>query len=199
MQQELAGLKHSRGHANLGKSFEAMLERAHALYAHAGSASVDRNPNEWQPASEGRAMTFPPAMRARTGTGRWIVMARSNIDYSGNVRGGRAVAFDAKETAKKSIPLDSFTPHQVERLCAKERAGALAGFLVHFSESGEVYWVRASQVRGSQDLVRFAKKGRGKEPKSLSLAWLAEYGVLVCRLKPGDQMVDWLPVLEKLA
>jgi len=48
-----------------------------------------------------------------------------------------------------------FKRPQVEELCDHEAAGALAGFMVHFALTGDVFWVVAIAVRDAQYRVLF--------------------------------------------
>ncbi|MDQ3917193.1 MAG: Holliday junction resolvase RecU [Acidobacteriota bacterium] len=165
-------------HSNRGMDFQSEIDAANGYYRLRALADVDRNANEWAYTSDSRWRTFPPELRATTGTGGRIVRVSSNVDYTG---GGASfsVAFDAKECAQASIPLANFKEAQIERLVAKERCGVRAGFLVRFTRTGEVYWVAASKVREAFDRAKLQPKGKGAHPKSLSPDWLREHGVCV--------------------
>lgn len=180
---------------NRGKSFERMIERANAIYQVRGVAHVSRNENVWQSASARIAERLPGFMWARTGDGkRFLVMHQSDVDYSGVVRGGRALIFDAKEFQGTSLPLRAFRPHQVELLCSAQRCGAVAGFLVYNTDTGQAFWLRAAQVREALDKTVFARKGRGIHPKSFSLGWLAKNAVVVGVWHSGA-VADYLDAL----
>jgi recombination protein U len=193
-QLELEGIERPAGHGERGMAFQRMLDRAHRTYRLAGAAVVERNERVWNYTTERRARGLPGFMAAKTLDGaRYLMMETSQVDYAGTAR-GRSVRFDAKETARASIPLDQFTRAQVEELCDHERTGALSGFLVHFSRTGQVFWVAASRVRTAQDRVLF-QVGRGTHPKSLSPEWLAEHGLHVYRVAHAADSCDYLPAL----
>lgn len=193
-QLELEGIERKTGHGQRGMGFQKMLDRAHGAYRHAGLAVVERNERVWSYTTPGRANALPVFMAARTLDGaRFLVMETSQVDYGGTAR-GRSLRFDAKETARASIPLDQFTRNQVQELCDHERSGALAGFLVHFSRTGQVFWVAASRVREAQDRVLF-QLGRGTHPKSLSPEWMADNAVHVYDVLHEGDSCDYLPAL----
>lgn len=189
-------LGRKQGHGGRGTDFEKMIERAHSFYRRRGMAVVERNKRVWDYTTEGRARSLPAFMAARTLDGRnHLVMENSQVDYSGTA-GGRSIRFDAKETAEASIPLRYLKADQVKELCDHELAGALAGFLIHFSRTGEVFWVKASQVRAAQDLVLF-QVGKGRHPKSLSLEWMGEHALAVYTVRHAGDMCDYLSKLLK--
>ena len=180
--------------AGRGTSFERMIERAHQSYRIRRTAIVERNKRVWDYTSEKRALLLPKFMAARTLDGRhYLVMETSLVDYAGTAR-GRSIRFDAKETAEASIPLKNLSREQVEELCNHEAAGALAGFMVLFTRTGEVFFVAAIAVRDAQDRVLF-QAGKGKHPKSLSLDWMKEHALHVYTVRHEGDMCDYLPKL----
>ncbi len=68
--------------ANRGMDFEGRLEGVHARYAATGAARVDKQ--------------YVKALPVKNG--QWAkVIGRCTVDYTGVMRGGRMVAFDAKD------------------------------------------------------------------------------------------------------
>tara|TARA_Y100000034_G_scaffold101317_1_gene125503 strand:+ start:217 stop:672 length:456 start_codon:yes stop_codon:yes gene_type:complete len=58
---------------------------------------------------------------------------QSTVDYTGLVKGGRFIAFDAKETKiKTSFPLKNIHQHQLAYLDMVEELGGIAFFFIHF-------------------------------------------------------------------
>lgn len=187
-------LGRKEGHGGRGTNFEKMLERAHDFYRRRRMAVVERNKRVWDYTTKGRALALPEFMAAKTLDGRnYLVMEPSLVDYAGTAR-GRSIRFDAKETARPSIPLDQMSRPQVEELCDHEAAGAFAGFMVHFTRTGEVFWVVAIAVREAQDRVLF-QVGKGQHPKSLSLEWMREHALHVYTVRHEGDMCDYLPKL----
>lgn len=185
--------RRARQSANLGKSFEAEIEVANGVYRRRRLAHIDHNPNEWRTTSRLRWESYPPPMRALTGSGRCLVMDFSNVDFTG---GGAnfSVAFDCKETVKASFALHAVAAHQIARLVEKERCGVRAGLLIHFSRTGEVYWLGAGAL--AEVVEKAARAGAGRRPhapKSLSPAWLQENGIPVKRSK--DEFLDYLSAI----
>lgn len=63
---------------------------------------------------------------------------QSTVDYIG-VAQGVPIAFDAKETAGKSLPLQNIHGHQMEFMEEFREQRGLSFLLVHFSAAGEYY------------------------------------------------------------
>ena len=63
---------------------------------------------------------------------------QSTVDYIG-VAQGVPIAFDAKETAGKSLPLQNIHEHQMEFMEEFQEQRGLSFLLVHFSAVGEYY------------------------------------------------------------
>lgn len=74
----------------------------------------------------------------------------------------------------------------------------IAGFMGHFTRTGEVFWVVAIAVRDAQDRV-FFQVGKGKHPKSLSLEWMRGHALHVYTVRHEGDMCDYLPALLKAA
>jgi recombination protein U len=63
---------------------------------------------------------------------------RSTVDYMGNVQ-GIPICFDAKETAKKNLPIANIHEHQIRFMEKFIKQGGLAFMLVDFTECGRVF------------------------------------------------------------
>lgn len=100
-------------------------------------------------------------------------------------------------TTRRTHPRPHFVDRlreRVEELCDHEASGALAGFLVLFTRTGEVFFVAAIAVRDAQDRVLF-QAGKGKHPKSLSLEWMRAHALHVYTVRHEGDMCDYLPKL----
>lgn len=179
-------------HSNLGKSFEKELERTHHFYKIKHLAKIEKNSTEWRYISKGEfdRLAKTPGLRANLSQsldGRCLQRVQSNVDFGGGAL-GKSIAFDAKETKGKSIPLTNFKRHQVENLVEHEKCGNCAFFLIRFSELNRVFFVKASVVRSAMDEAEF-KQGR----KSLSLEYCETNAkeVPVCQ-----NLIDWLKILD---
>lgn len=65
---------------------------------------------------------------------------KSTVDFVGIVQ-GVFVAFDAKETALKSLPLKNIHPHQVDFMNDVDAQGGLAFLIVHFTHFDDYFLV----------------------------------------------------------
>lgn len=176
--------------SNLGKEFEAMLERSHAVYATQRIAAMQKNPSEWKytgPMAYDKMKNHPKDLVARTNTGRYLTRVKSTIDFSG-VAGGRFVTFDAKQVSRLNFPMSDLPPHQLATLTFAEQCGAISGLMIHFASLGRTFFVSASYVELVNNQMNFAG---GK--KSISLADCEENGVEIPRSPVVE--CDWFGVL----
>lgn len=68
-------------------------------------------------------------------TAKGLVVQQSTVDYTGLIKGGQFIAFDAKETQNKtSFPLRNIHEHQLNYLELVEELGGIAFFLIHFKK-----------------------------------------------------------------
>lgn len=68
-------------------------------------------------------------------TSKGLVAKQSTVDYTGLIKGGKAIAFDAKETlSKTSFPLSNIKDHQLQYLSFHKKLGGIAFFLIHFKK-----------------------------------------------------------------
>lgn len=68
-------------------------------------------------------------------TSKGLVAKQSTVDYTGLIKGGKAIAFDAKETlSKTSFPLSNIKDHQLHYLSFHRKLGGIAFFLIHFKK-----------------------------------------------------------------
>ncbi len=188
VQPTLPGTSHV-SHSNLGKDFEAMLNRTHHFYAVNKLASVEKNPVEWRYigfSEYNKLKTSRGELVAITNTNRYIKKVKSDVDYCG-VFGGRFITFDAKQTKESSLPLGNIAEHQIQTLLSKERAGGISGLMIYFSEKGRCFFVPASIVDAA-NIEMLYKKGR----KSLSVDLCAAKGR---EIPVTHNLVDWLKVL----
>jgi recombination protein U len=178
--------------ANLGKEFEKLLEQAHSVYAVKRIADMKKNPVEWKYTSQEtyeKTKHYRADITAKTNTGRYIIRAKSNVDFSG-VAGGRYVMFDAKQVSRANFPLGDLAEHQLRTLCSAEQCGAIAGLMIYFSAYKRAFFVPASYVQKVSDQM-LVKGGK----KSISLDECEKFGTEI----PKTAMIecDWFSVLIK--
>ena len=65
---------------------------------------------------------------------------KSTVDFIGIIQ-GVCVAYDAKETNLKSLPLQNIHEHQMAYMCDIEKQGGLAFIIVHFKFNDTYYMV----------------------------------------------------------
>jgi recombination protein U len=71
-------------------------------------------------------------------TKKGLVASSSTVDFTGLIKGGRFLAYDAKETQNKtSFPLKNIHQHQLHYLELVEELGGIAFFLIHFKKVHE--------------------------------------------------------------
>mgnify|MGYP000860855747 FL=1 len=160
-------------YANRGKDFEAIIDYVNELYERKGLATIHKIPVEH------KAIT-------RNGYTKAWYASKSTVDYIG-VCNGRALAFDAKSTRGKSLPLANIPEHQIVFLTNWQRDGGQAFFLVEYTELNEVYRLPLYIVR---EQIEIANKG-GR--KSLAIEHCREVAVRV--KKEGVCPLDYLGLM----
>lgn len=188
---------------NLGKTAEDLLTEIHNFYRSRGIASIDQQPRVWlNLKGKGRdAIDFYNKANgnvvAKTRNQQMMYSKKSPVDFAGVVR-GRAVYFDAKQTQGKSIPLTNFEVHQIDFVVEKQKHGALAGFMIYFSELDRFFFTYALYVERVFTLAERAKRMQKKgEPltvrQSIALAQCEEFGREIH--KDRLMQFDWVAAL----
>lgn len=167
-----------------GKGWEAVLRQVHARYKREGRAVIDK--------------TDPPFVRVRD-AGRGAFVARFSgtgpVDFFGCVKGGRMVAFDAKDCQGRRWPLSKLHPHQARCLDAYASVGALTGVALRMGGRG--WWLPWERLGPMWWACERGEAKRGE--KSIAQDWL-DYGWMpAMRLidigtekKPITVHADWL-------
>lgn len=92
-------------------------------------------------------------------------MSKAGVDYNGTIQGGRAIAFDAKETTETTrFPLDNVHVHQYEELKGMSELGAIAFLVVSFVELNKVYLLPYEIIERHWTGVTKQKRGKGSIP-----------------------------------
>jgi penicillin-binding protein-related factor A (putative recombinase) len=121
------------------------------------------------------------------------LVSKGGLDFSGHFW-GRAVTFDCKSTEGKSFPLNerNVKPHQARRLREAHEMGAIAFFLVEFSElaEGPRYFVLDWPVLAPYwEAVDRARYVGGKAPASIPLDVFKRSCTAIVRDKGGLDLV----------
>lgn len=118
---------YSSTHANRGAVLERLVDMTNTQYRNKGIADIRKIPTPVQIQSN-----VGGKVKGYTMKPEWV-------DYSG-VHDGRAIVFDAKETANRtSFPLNNISEHQYQLLKSWHQKGARSFLLVLFSKLDEVY------------------------------------------------------------
>jgi recombination protein U len=163
-----------------GAALEALIRKRLKEYKDEGLALEQNSPRF--------AGTVGPRGQAK---GRLV--SKGGLDFSGHFW-GRAVTFDAKSTGGKSFPLNerNVKPHQVRRLREAHEMGAIAFFLVEFSElpEGPRYFVLDWPVLAPYwEAIDRARYVGGKAPASIPLDVFKQSCSAVVRDKGGLDLV----------
>lgn len=90
---------------------------------------------------------------------------KSGVDFNGVIKGGKGVAFDAKETeVKTNFPLKNVKLHQYETLLRVDKLGGWAFLVVHFVSLNESYLLKASFLKEHWKGVTSKYVGKGSIP-----------------------------------
>ena len=161
-----------------GGSLEEMVNLTNEEYRAKGLAVIQKVPTPITPVRMNRA------------TGN-IELAyfekKSTVDYMGVVQ-GIAVAFDAKETSRKNLPLDNIHPHQIDFMREFEMQRGAAFLLVRFSVNGEMFFLPFERLLAFWE--RAAEGGR----KSIPLEYFRD-GLAIGR--QGRAFVHYLGALDE--
>lgn len=112
-----------------GSAFEEMINFTNERYRQAGLALFQKIPTPITPVKmdqESRTITLA------------YFEKQSTVDYIG-VAQGVPIAFDAKETAGKSLPMQNIHPHQMAFMAEFRKQRGLSFLLVHFSAKDEYF------------------------------------------------------------
>lgn len=122
----------NRSKANLGKHFEQIIINANRQYLLTGQAVIEKQ-----------------EVANKFINGKMIYSDKAAPDFMGALKGGRAIVFDAKSTGGQSFPLANITRrrHQLEFLSRMEKLGALAFYLVEFTEHNRYFILPINTAR----------------------------------------------------
>lgn len=113
-----------------------------------------------------------------TNTGFWD--KKSTVDFVGFC-GVKGIAFDAKQTKGKNLPLKNIEKHQIEYMIKVKKQGHAAFILVYFSDLDRYFRLDITE------LMTFVEKSNRK---SIPLNYFINYGVEV---RKGNRiLLDYL-------
>jgi penicillin-binding protein-related factor A (putative recombinase) len=182
----------------MGRELERIIGAANSYYAAKKVASVDKVPRWWAESNEWSYKNFGNAEAvARTRGGHYLKALNSMVDFGGTVKRklpdgrvfGHSVYFDAKSTARPSLPLDMIEDHQIRFVVQKHLHGARAGFIFWFRKFNRFFFLNAVYVERVQTLSMIRRESR----KSFSVAMCEENGREISY--NVDRVLDWIPAL----
>lgn len=119
------------GQAFKGMVLERMIEQSNMQLNLMNEAEVFKRPTE----------------KAQVGA-KLKYVSKAGVDFNGIVKGGRGVAFDAKETQETlRFPFKNVKLHQYETLLRIDKLGGWAFLIVHFSKLNESYLLKAKFIQ----------------------------------------------------
>ncbi len=110
---------------------------------------------------------------------------KSTVDFMGIIQ-GVGVAFDAKETSLKSLPLQNIHPHQIEFMKDINSQSGLAFIIIHFKFCDEYY------LLPYEDLQKYYSN----IDKRKSIPYKAMRKDFIIRLLPNG-ILDYISTLNK--
>jgi len=114
-----------------GSTFEEMINMTNDMYRAKGLALVLKLPTDITPVEvDNKAHTISRAYFEK----------KSTVDYIGAAQ-GIPLCFDAKETTRKSLPIQNIHAHQIEFMSEFEAQRGVAFLLVRFVLLDEVYYL----------------------------------------------------------
>jgi recombination protein U len=195
--------------AETGSGFQEAINRANEAYEKSGRACITRkaipgkflhgsNRSTWStvllPPPDSRvsirlkAADLRGSQERQEEWRRFIPESKAEPDYGGTVApSGRAIFYDAKTTRRNLLDFDNLHAHQIGFLERMGRLGAIAGFLVEFSRSSEVYFLPIQVLVRWRDCVA---------RKSLPQQFFVEHLTTALRGK-GLLVFDYLTAIDR--
>jgi len=161
-----------------GQSFEMSLNYTNQVYINKERALINK-----------RATPVKVLKSKGTRVLNGFYEEKSTVDYDGTYR-GKSIAFEAKSTTRKSLPLDMISGHQINHLNKSENHGAISFLIVEMRSLGDVFLIPNNML---QKYIKNAKNG-GR--KSIPIDEMEVYAQLV-ESKNGVPL-DYLSVVDRL-
>lgn len=139
-------------YANRGKILESLIERANLKYKNQGKALIQK---------------VPIPITISKLIGNKVVgfkSGASTVDFIG-VYEGVAIAFDAKETKGKSLPLKNIKDHQINFMLNHVECGGQAFLIVMFTDQNITF---KADIKSLDEYIQSVDR------KSIPLKWFEE-------------------------
>lgn len=119
-----------------GSTFEELINMTNNMYRSKGLAMIQKIPTPITPIqvdNKNKRITLA------------YFDQKSTVDYIGAVQ-GIPICFDAKETSRKSLPIQNIHEHQIQFMRDFAKQGGIAFLIVHFSFCGEMYLLEVEEL-----------------------------------------------------
>jgi Penicillin-binding protein-related factor A, putative recombinase len=131
-----------------GNSFEELINYTNEIYKKNNLALIEKIPTPIKPVElDNKNHTISLAYFEK----------KSTVDYIGVVQ-GIAICFDAKETAKKSLPLQNIHEHQIEFMDRFEKQQGISFILVHFLFNDTYFYLPFKNLKEAWENLRYGRK-----------------------------------------
>lgn len=127
-----------------GSTFENMINLTNEVYAKKNLAIIQKIPTPITPVEMDKAKN---AIKLA------YFEKKSTVDYLGVVQ-GIPVCFDAKETGRKSLPIQNIHAHQMEFMESFEKQKGIAFFLVNFTAFNKMFYLPYYILKKHWDLSK---------------------------------------------
>ncbi|MDR2899849.1 MAG: Holliday junction resolvase RecU [Clostridiales bacterium] len=119
-----------------GSTFEEMINLSNEVYSAKNLAIIQKIPTPITPIS---------IDKSKNAITLGYFEKKSTVDYVGAVQ-GIPVCFDAKETNRKSLPLQNIHPHQMDFMRKFQHQNGVSFFLVRFALFDEIYFLPFDEI-----------------------------------------------------
>lgn len=106
-----------------GKYFEKLIEISCLWYLKMRIADIKKTPEPMRPVA---------VLDRKRGHYKAIYTKAAQPDFTGTIKGGRAILFEAKHTERTNLPFDRISKEQEKDLNMKNELGALCLVLISF-------------------------------------------------------------------
>lgn len=134
--------------ANKGKFLEEVIERSNLVYQNRGQALVQK---------------IPTPTKVKWSNGGIVGAyhsAKSTLDFRGTLKGGRAIAFDCKETQEtKGLPLKGIAEHQIDYIRQAMSFEEMVFIICYIKPTNKYYLIPGQIVL---DYWEYWQKNKGK-------------------------------------
>lgn len=187
-----------------GEAWESEIETANDWYRRRKIADVRKVPHNWSLISYSEyfrvKQKLPGSFLARTEDGKFLVRAKSDVDFIG---GGRlsddsrfSVCFDCKDTRGDRFPLSNLADHQLTKMLDRARCGWHAGVMLRFSEHDRAFFVPADVLDAAVcRMIALRRRTAVRGTASLTLTEVASLATEIKRDK-ATGIWNWISAID---